>query len=638
MDTPAPTKLAEREIEARPGGPRGATTSPRDQRDSRESEPTSTELWEQVGFHRPLAGFWWHFGFTILHIIGGISVAAFLYPLMFPFPEIDGYYRTGTNLFIAVFAAFDLGTAGMMNRFIGETGIKDPARMVQYLQFFVWYQMITGLVQVTGIAVWALFLPAGEVVYLTWIYLLYSITQYPAMQNVFRSALSAMQHFDKSQLLGFIQGDIIQKFLEVAFVLLFRYTLGQDPTYGAILAPAIGLVLGKYLDDFLAMAIGMHFFNQALAKQGLSARVCFRHDFDRALVKETVSFGVRTGLPGTLGSFVGMAVLVWWLTVPQYTTFVALFGLAASIVNFVDSMTLDLGGAISESYLNGKRALCQYYVGQTFRFDGFIQLLLYGIIFNVSLVLEYVLVGIGLGYYLLALPFLFPIMLRRFSNPYERLGNAVLTGTHHPTVILVMDLATMAINALVWWLLLVYWRLPQTYGLSAIIWIMPMGDVVALAFRMVVMWTFIHRRVVPLKVPLWQAFGAPGIGAAALGLAGVALVRVVFDPLYASAGLFVALVPSVLLVVILLPVCVYIPVTAFLGAWDDSSVETFRKAARMAGFAKVLVVPMYKSLRWAISHARLHNRFALDDAGALAQALELMALKTRQGSDGGARS
>jgi hypothetical protein len=546
---------------------------------------------------------------------------------MFPFPEIDGDYQTGTGLFTALYVAFDLGTNALMNRFIGETGIKDPKRMVQYLQYFIWYQMFSGLIQLTIIAIWAFFYPPQDLLYLTWIFLLYSTTQYPAMQSTFRNALGALQQFDKSTILSFLESDVIQKLNEIGFVLLFRYTLGQNPQYGIIIACSMGLILGKSLDDYLVMAIGMKFFNNSLKKYGITVRDCFRHDFSWSLVKEAFVFGVKTGFPGAIGSFAGLLVLVWWLGIPQYTTFIALFGLAASIVNFVQGLYLDLGGAISESYLNGKKILCQYYIGQTWRFDAFIQLLLYAIIFIVSLILQEVLVAIGLSYYLLAIPFILPIMIRRFTNPYEHIAGEILAGAHKPNFFFFIQMLQLGINMFFWWLFLVFLKIPQTSGIETLFWLMPMGDMPGVAIKLLISYIYIHKKIVPLKIPLWQTFGGTSIAGIFMGVAGYAYYIWIFVPMNARWTLFPALIPAIFICILILPLGLYIPMTVLLGVWDSNSVDSFRKASKISGFAKILVIPMFKALELTIPFARLHNRFAADESQATREAMELMEFK-----------
>ncbi len=99
-------------------------------------EKSEEDLWEEVGFHRQLAGFWYNIVFSLLHIVIGATVGVVLYPIMYPFPETLGYYDSATAVFVAIFVAFDLGTSNMMNRFVGAN-INNPTKLVQYLQYFI---------------------------------------------------------------------------------------------------------------------------------------------------------------------------------------------------------------------------------------------------------------------------------------------------------------------------------------------------------------------------------------------------------------------------------------------------------------------------------------------------------------------
>ncbi len=591
------------------------------------AEKPKEDLWEAVGFHRMLGGFFYKVVFTIFHIVMGIVTALLLFPIMFPYPETKGYYDTATSLFAAIYIAFDLGTANMMNRYIGEHGTKDPKKMLQYMQYFIWYQAFSGLVQVSMIAYWALYMPFTSFLHFTWIFLLYSTTQYPAFQGVFKHALEALQQFHKSSWIGFLEGDIFQASMEIGLVIVFRYTLGANVEFGMILAISMGLTLGKYLDDFIVMLFGMKMFSTAMAKYGIRIRDCFRHDFDRHLVWDVLSFGIKTGFPSAISGFVGLMVLSWWLTVPQYTTFIALMSVGASIVNFVQNLKLDLGGSIAESYMNGKKALATYYVGQVWRFDMIIQLLFYSIIFAVTLVLGDALVFIGLDYYLLSIPFIMPIMLRRFINPYAELPGAILTSSDKPNVAMGFGFLGLGLSTFSWYLFLVVFQLPQTYGMSVLFWLLPAGDVFAALIVAILSYIYIHKKMLPVKIPIYQTFIAPGIMAGLVCIGAYVSYLFIYTPMREQFGAIIALIPMAAIFCFAVPIFLWIPGTVLLGAWDDGSVRSFEKATHIAGIAKFIITPMYKGMKWAVPLSKLHGRFQVNDEDAMREAEELMELK-----------
>ena len=284
---------------------------------------SSAELWDEIGFHRPLGGFWFKLVFALLTIIFGLGVLGFYFQYLYPYPESAGYRSIVGGTFALFFKIFDLGTNMTMDRYIAEAAIKDQSKMVKYIQYFIWYQMMTGLIQTTSIAIYAfVWVPRTELAYAVWIMLLQSITQYPGFLGVFRGAMGALQQFNKVEVFNFISGELFQRLTEIGFVLLGRYWGMQNPQIGEIMGIAIGSVIGLYVDDFIATAMSAWYFSKVMKDKGISARRCFRIEFDWELAKEALVFGIKTGIPGIIGLASSLIQLrIWILFVPQYATF-----------------------------------------------------------------------------------------------------------------------------------------------------------------------------------------------------------------------------------------------------------------------------------------------------------------------------
>ena len=138
------------------------------------------ELWEEIGFHKPMAGFWYNLILNLIEIGLGILMSGILLNIFYPFPESKGYRDATTGIFILLFRLFDLGTNMTMDRFIAESRIKDPKKMLVYIQYFIWYQMITGIIQTTMVSMYALFIiPNTDLSYGVWLMLIAATTQYP---------------------------------------------------------------------------------------------------------------------------------------------------------------------------------------------------------------------------------------------------------------------------------------------------------------------------------------------------------------------------------------------------------------------------------------------------------------------------
>jgi hypothetical protein len=536
----------------------------------------------------------------------GIFVGGFLYNLMYPFPESLGYKTAATAMFGLFFQVWDLGTANVVNRYLGENSVKNPQKMILVIQYFIWYQSITGLLQVTWISIYALyFVPATQLAYAVWIMVIFSTVQYPGYLWIFKDILGSLQQFHRTNVLNFLTGDIIQRFIEIAFVLLGRWYGQNNPAVGEIMGIAVGSVIGTYVDDFLSMVVCAYFFKRALRQYNIQVGACFRHDFDRKLVKEILVFGLKTGIPHLFWPAVTLYATFLWITlVPQYTTFITIAGFAGSFGSLVGT-NLDLGGAISESFLNDKKQLARYYIYAD------------------------IVAFVGLQYYLVGSVFILPKMVRELQQPYNNVSEAIITQTNNPNISFWMHLLEDVLALLGWFVFIFWLQLPQRYGMIAIAWLIPCGEMPAICTKVIINYILINKRILKLKFTLWQTFGAPALASGCVLAIAAIYYNVAYLPIRAAAGPLVAVMSIALLGIIVVPFFIYTPLTAIFGGWDDASIQFFQVAARISGPSRFIAVPMAKVLAWAARHSPLHNRFKFDNTGALQEARDLMTQKNQ---------
>ena len=84
------------------------------------------DRWEEVGFQRPLADFFYDYFFFIIVLIVGIVFISMVYPLIYPFPEIRGYNDVAKALFAWIYSVFDSGTAFGIVQFVAHYRVKNP--------------------------------------------------------------------------------------------------------------------------------------------------------------------------------------------------------------------------------------------------------------------------------------------------------------------------------------------------------------------------------------------------------------------------------------------------------------------------------------------------------------------------------
>ncbi|MFX0099652.1 MAG: hypothetical protein ACFFCS_08725 [Candidatus Hodarchaeota archaeon] len=588
---------------------------------------STADLWENIGFHRPLAGFFYNLPLYLITLILGIVVTGFIFSLLYPFPESMGYKAAATAIFGLFFQVFDLGTSNIMNRYIGETNIKNPQKMVQYIQYFIWYQMITGLLQTTAVSMYAIFIvPRSQLSYAVWIMLIHSTTQYPGFLGVFRNTLNSLQQYHKTAVLNFISGEFFQRVTEIAFVLLGRWYGMNNPAVGEIMGIAIGATIGFYIDDFIATAFSAHFFQKLMKGYGFTVRDCFRHDFDRKMLKECLAWGIKSGLPGMVWTVqVYISLMLWLNFVPQYTTFLALASFAGSIGSLM-GWTLDLGGCISEAFYNGKKQLAKYYISQAWRYTGLIQSFMFALLSLVLLVIEPILIFFNLQYYLLSISFIFPRMIRDIQQPYNNFAANTYYGTGYINTQMIMQFYEAGVAIVSWFIFIVWLKLPQTYGMIAIAWLIPCGELPAIASKVAINYLVINKKIIKIKIPVYQAFIGPLMATFIIFLLGLLYVNFVFNPINEVYGTLAAFIPTALICFIVIPFFVYFPLTGFLGVWDDSSLEILRKATKMSGMGKFFSLPMYKMLRFT-KKSKLFGKFGIDYSEAIKEGRELMVLK-----------
>ncbi|MFX0098749.1 MAG: hypothetical protein ACFFCS_04150 [Candidatus Hodarchaeota archaeon] len=590
---------------------------------------TTDELWTNVGIHRSVAGFFYNLPLALFQVIGNIFFGGFIIILLYPFPEPQGYRAAATGIFNLFFQAFDLGTANIMARFIGEYNIKDPKKTLQYIQYFIWYQMITGLIQVTLVSSYALFfVPHSQLSYSVWIMLVFCTHQYPGCLHIFHATLNTLQQYDKVTIINFVQGELFNRAAEIGFVLLGRWLGSQNIIIGEMLGIAIGATAGWYFAIIISTFIATHFFQKVMKKYGITVKDCFRHDFDRSMVKECMIWGLKSGLPYVLWGFAAYVHLMIWLTyLPQYTTWISLAGFVGLFAGVI-GWRLDLGGSISESYLNGKKKLAQHIFGQTIRYTALVQFFMAMVVVVVLLLFEPVILAIGLDFYVLSSIFILPTMVAFFRNVYDYFSTHTIVSTKHINFNMFLIIFESFFSIFIHYLLIVWWDLPGRYGQPAIAWLIPCCVMVSGGVKTIICYFYIHFKVMKIKIPKYQTFVAPGISFLVILIMFLLYYQFIYLPLNDIIGTWLALIPTIGLLFILV-LFVYFPITAILGGFDDSAEEILLKAKKMSGIGRFIVSPMYAMIKMAAKRTKLHNRFALDDTEAIKEGRELMIIKNK---------
>ena len=108
------------------------------------------QAWEQVGFHRPLSGFLVSLSIGLLLFIPLIIYQNLILPTyILPSAQALGIWGRVTQFFNLAWLFFDMGTSIAFIKYLSEYRVKDPKKGIQYGQVFVWWQALSGAIQVT---------------------------------------------------------------------------------------------------------------------------------------------------------------------------------------------------------------------------------------------------------------------------------------------------------------------------------------------------------------------------------------------------------------------------------------------------------------------------------------------------------
>ena len=71
------------------------------------------------------------------------------------------------------------------------------------------------------------------------------------------------------------------------------------------------------------------------------------------------------------------------------------------------------------------------------------------------------------------------------------------------------------------------------------------------------------------------------------------------------------------------------PVFGYLGAWDDQSLEDFRKAARISGPSRVIITRLYNNARFGHERSPWKDKFKIPSDEAMKEAQELFEIRLK---------
>ena len=575
----------------------------------RVEERASSSDWEDIGFHRPLAGFLFLFLMGLVLFAPVMTYQGFLLPrYLLPWPQAMGAWDWVVGFFQLFWLVFDVGTSQALIKYFSEYRVREPGRGLEFIRFYIWWQAITGTVQLGGVALAAAFLvPRTAVAHLSFYFIVHSLIQFPGFQRLFTYVFRAFQRFDYEQIVNLVY--TVPMLFQAALVLLLRRWGAAHPVFGEAMGGVLGMGLGLYLCDYASLALGIWLYKRL----GYSLKALFLPAFGWETAKEALLFGGKLTIgkvAAPLGQTVRMAILAALML--NYTEVQGNWSLAWALTVGYKALR---GGlyeglmpALSEAYNHGKRMLSTYYVSQGFKFGVWFSAFIFA---SLGAVADRFILGALGRDWVRAAQLAVPLFLLAALQWPLWFADRLQQAAGRPELGALMTLGEQAL-----FIALMLLLVPplQMWGLF-------LANLISVSAIGVVSWLINAKLILRPKFYLWQGLAAPLLAGAVV----YGLVRV------GSGLLWRGDMATSLLIFLLAPwpsLPLYSFLTGLFGGWDDNGVRELERAVEMSSFARPLARVIYAGVALGSRLSPLHGRFPVSLYGqAMAEARALTAEK-----------
>lgn len=557
------------------------------------ARPSSFETWQSAGFHRPLTGFLTSLPLNLVLLLPLIAYRIYLLPEVL-FPDSQGFriWEAVAAWSMILWILLDAGTATSAIRHYSAYHIHFPQRAARHLQFYVWWQLLSGAAQVGVISILtATALPALGQAHLTYAILARTVLQIPGFLDIFMVAFAAHQRFDYQQSLMLFTAVSVPWLQAMALRLIVPWGSG-NPEIGAGSGGNIALAVGILVAEGLSFLLGAYLH----VRRGRSLSALFLPTFDKEIVRESLTFGV----PWALATAIPVAGYVlqtevfrarltpddlsldsWRLVLMAVAGFeILLSGLYRAILP-----------ALSEARALDYRTLMRYTASQGIRYGGWFSFFLFAALAAIG---ERLLLTPMAARYADLQPWLMAMLAWGALQWTAWLPERMLEAAGRPGLIAVAAFIEQAVRIGGGLVLIPLW------GMTGVLVAWGTG----LLIRAALVRVFAERTLVQVRIYVWQALIVPAAGAIILYQL-LRLILASWSPVtWVAAGWVTA---GVFLIGLLL----YGFLTGVLGGWDAGGVADLRQAARLGTISQPYAWILMQAVRVGTRISPLHGRFPL---------------------------
>lgn len=550
--------------------------------------------WEEVGFHRPLGGFLVALSIGLVLFIPLIIYQNLILPsFILPSAQALGIWGRVTQFFNLAWTFFDMGTSIAFIKYLSEHRVHDPKKGIQYGQVFVWWQALSGAVQVALVIALASTLAPGSAYALyAWSVIIHSFIQIPGFYQVMRHALTGFQRLDYSRLLDIGLNVLLPMIVQPVFVTIMFAWGRAHPVFGGAMGGLLGMGMAAYAAELLTFLLGMWLYRRV----GYNARILFLAHFDWDVVKTSFKFGVFEMLGSAAWSFgQAMEIAITQARLINYAEIWGNWGMAQNFIfafNVTQTLNDGVMPAISEAISNGKRVLSQYYSVMAYKYNGLTSAFIGAVLLAVAP--KFILGSTGIEFQRAA-GYVIPLTIWGAVQFPSWVGDNVQLGANKPWLKSILVFSEQIIRVVLAWMLLARF---QVTGLI-------IAYFVGLFSKGFAAYIINHKVCFPQRFYIWQSLVAPL-------LAGAAHYGILYfinsfiwkgDQITSVLIFFIGILPSFPL---------YMFLYGLFGGWDKETLAELNEAVTLTGSVRWLTRwGMFEPTALGARLSPLNNRFPI---------------------------
>ncbi len=552
-----------------------------------------TTGWEKIGFHRPLSGFLVGLSLGFILFIPLIIYQNLILPVyILPSAEALGIWGRVTQFFSVAWYFFDMGTSTAFFKFLSQYRVHDPKKGIQFGQVFVWYQALSGAIQVAlvvGLA--STVAPRSAYALYAWSVIIHSFIQIPGFYQVMRHALNGFQRQDYARFLDLGLNAFIPFLVQPVFVGLMYLWGKSHPVFGAAMGGLYGLGLAAYAAELCTFLLGLWLYHRI----GYSARVLFLAHFDWQVIKASFKFGVFEMLGGA-GWSAGQAAEIW-VTQARLVNYAEIWGNWGLAQNFIFAFQVlqtlydAITPAISESISNGCKLLSQYYSVMSYKYGSIVSGFIGAVLLAVAD--RFILGASGPDFQRAAL-YVIPLSIWGAVQYPSWIGDTVQLGANRPYLKSILVFGEQCIRISLAWFLI------ERFQINGLI----IAYFIGLLTKGIVAYFVDHRLCFPQRFFIWQSLIAPLLAAATHYIFLRWLTGYLWkgDEITSVLIFFIGILPS-------FPLFMFF--YGLFGGWDEATLDELRVAADLTGPIRPLTRIIWSASAAGARLSPLHGRFPI---------------------------